>query len=318
MDRGIAGDSNRITRGTNDALGRAAAFLCAHQDEAGAWRDFVMPPGRSDAWVTAYVGRALQRLHDPELAPRLDRATTWLVEHAEPDGGWSYRAGHVASDADSTAHVLAFLAASGLGAVEGYARLLHFQFADGSFCTYDPGPEVGAWGCPHACVTPAATHALLDVVTPDHARVRDALDWIAAAGRTGLWQSYWWTTPWYACALALEVLVRGGREIDRDAIRQRLDALVGPRTVFDDAMALRCHVALGDELAAQQGRSRLLAAQNGDGSWPSVPMLRIVRRAYGEPWLEPDAGPVVRDDQRLFTTATVMHALVLARELGRS
>lgn len=294
-----------------ESLLRAAAFLCAHQDEDGAWRDFVMPPGRSDAWVTAYVGRALQRIDDGELAPRLERAATWLVEHTEDDGGWSYRAGHVPSDADSTAHVLAFLAASGRGAIEGYARLLRFQLTDGSFCTYDHSPDVGSWGASHACVTPAATHALLDVVAADHIRVRSAVDWLAAEGRDESWQSFWWTTPWYACALALEVLVRAGRAIDRETIRSRLQALGEPGSIFDQAMAVRCHAALGDEDAVARGRLLLLAAQRSDGSWPSVPMLRIVRNAYTRPWLEADAGPVVADDRRLFTTATVVHALAL-------
>src|SRR4051812_27115425 len=99
-----------------DTLRHAAAFLCAHQDEDGAWRDFVMPPGRSDAWVTAYIGRALHRIDAVDLAPKLERAAAWLLGHVEHDGGWSYRAGHVPSDADSTAHVLAFLSASGRGA----------------------------------------------------------------------------------------------------------------------------------------------------------------------------------------------------------
>lgn len=293
------------------ALRRAAAFLCAQQDDDGAWRDFVMAPGRSDCWVTAYVGRALQRLDDIELAPHLDRATSWLLAHAEDDGGWSYRAGHVPSDADSTAHVLAFLAASGHGAIEGYARLLRFQLVDGSFCTYDQSPEVGSWGASHACVTPAATHALLDVVAPDHIRVCSALDWLRDQGRDDLWQSFWWTTPWYACALALEVLVRGGRAIDDAAIGERLRALGDPQSVFDGAMALRCHAALGDAEAVARARAQLYATQLDDGSWPSVPMLRIVRNAYARPWLEADAGPVVADDRRSFTTATVIHALAI-------
>lgn len=299
-----------------ETLHRATAFLCAHQDEDGAWRDFVMPPGRSDAWVTAYVGRALQRIDDQiidgTLADRLDRAAMWLVEHTEPDGGWSYRAGHVPSDADSTTHVLAFLSASGRGAIAGYQRLLRFQFTDGSFCTYDPSPEVGTWGCSHPCVTPAAAHALLDVVAADHRCVRSALDWIDSAGRDQLWQSYWWTTPWYACALALEALVRGGRAIDRDVIRARLAVLGDPHSVFDEAMAVRCYAALGDGAAVARGRSRLCAAQSPDGSWPVVPMLRIVDRSLERPWLATgDAGPVVVDDRRLFTTATVIHALAL-------
>jgi len=297
---------------STEALHRAATFLCDHQDENGAWRDFMMPPGRSDSWVTAYIGRALQRLDDAALAPPIERAATWLLDHVEHDGGWSYRAGHVPSDADSTAHVLAFLAASGRGAISGYQRLLRFQFADGSFCTYDPSPVMGSWGVSHPCVTPAATHALLDVVAADHARVRGALDWIGEDGRDQLWQSFWWTTPWYACALALEVLVRAGRELDRDAIRSRLHALGEPRSVFDEAMAVRCHVALEDTDAVARGRSRLLATQSADGSWPVVPMLRIVYQSLNQPWLERDAGQVVVDDRRLFTTATVIHALTLS------
>ena len=200
---------------------------------------------------------------------------------------------------------------------EGYSRLLRFQLEDGSFCTYDHSPDVGSWGASHACVTPAATHSLLDVVAADHIRVCSALDWLEAEGRDELWQSFWWTTPWYACALALEVLVRAGRAIERETIRARLHELGELRSVFDEAMAVRCHAALGDADAVARGRSLLTAAQRPDGSWPSVPMLRIVRTAYTRPWLEADAGPVVADGRRLFTTATVVHALALTGKYAR-
>jgi hypothetical protein len=58
----------------------------------------------------------------------------------------------------------------------------------------------------------------------------------------------------------------------------------------------------------------LLAAQEQDGGWPSCPILRFPRPEVLAPWADPnfpemEPGSRRDDNNRLFTTATVLQAL---------
>ena len=53
---------------------------------------------------------------------------------------------------------------------------------------------------------------------------------------------------------------------------------------------------------------QLIEDQAPDGSWSSPPMLRVTRRDCLDPWKPGDPDPLFRDQNRLFTTATVIDA----------
>lgn len=289
------------------AIARAVAFLLQRQSGDGAWRDFQVAPGRSDAWVTAYVGAHLvaigQDYDDPACAGALAAAVDFLERARKPEGGWGYNA-VCPPDADSTARVLLFLyAASAPIGLRDYASLTRFALSDGAFATYRTADAYGSWCTGHADVTAVALRALLCLLSSDHILVRTGRSFLEAYLCRGHLDSYWWTTRFY---LAREVLLLFGAfelpplELSEDAGRFEL--------------ALACDVAqLSDETPRAGHYARTLAAaQLSDGSWEPSPILRVVDpRSTQIDDTYRKRSPIVIDDRAIFTTATA--AATLAR-----
>src|SRR6266446_1158594 len=95
------------------AVAAAVRLLLLNQDEDGYWRDYQLPPGRSEAWTTACVGCALFAASSYARISQspLHRAATVLLAAQRPEG-WGYNR-KTACDADSTSWVLCFLAQLG-------------------------------------------------------------------------------------------------------------------------------------------------------------------------------------------------------------
>ena len=214
-----------------DGLQRGARFLLAKQGGDGLWRDFDTPAGEASLWPTAFVGTALQSAgigHDA-----VARAADALEVAQRDDGGWGYNE-DVPSDADSTAWALLFLDRTGghERTCDRAARRLvrHQRPGSGGIATYaEPGPirrymGVGRWmpfwgWCrPHIEVTAIGARALAG---RDDAAADAAWRFVRAQQQpTGAWSSYWWTSPHYATAQAVELA--DGRS-DRAAVE------TGPR-----------------------------------------------------------------------------------------
>jgi hypothetical protein len=261
-------------------LARAAAFVLRGQDADGAWRDFALPPGPSTSWTTAYIATRLVESW-PDAGAAVGRARAFLRASVHPGHGWGYNAG-CKPDADSTACAL-------LAVPDAHPRhaaaLARFATPEGGFRTYDfitPGHE---WARPHAEVTATALRALVPVLGSDHVLIRRGVAWLATQDA-----AYWWETPAY---------------LSRELARLRLilphaPVLPAPAEVGTSAFdtALRLEVRL-DPASAEA----LLASQRPDGSWASAPILRLP---------DPYGGRtrVFADERQLFTTATVLSALV--------
>lgn len=319
------------------AIETAGRYLLAHQSEDGAWRDFSTEPGVADAWTTAYVGLSLLTLPEPARPagwePSLERSARWLETRRDRFDGWGYNA-RCPPDADSTAHAILFLRFCGLDVpLPAYARLLSFQRPDGGFATYlTPGTE-DSWAVSHPCVTPVAVHALLTALAPEDPRLAKSLAYIrsgqAGSGPqaelrsepqsglpSGLWPSFWWSTPLYSTAVNLEAVTELELGYDPSSLAEGLGA-IEPATPFERALLARCWMLLGGrgEAGSFPGFpvgslvESLCGEQSSDGSWRSAPMLRVTRRSCFAPWREPDPGPLVADQHRLFTTATVLRSL---------
>lgn len=72
------------------AVTRAVRYLMTSRDERGAWKDFFLPAGGSDVWVTAFVGYVLATTAHPEARTAAEQAWRFLELVALPEGGWSY------------------------------------------------------------------------------------------------------------------------------------------------------------------------------------------------------------------------------------
>jgi hypothetical protein len=286
------------------AAGRAVNYALDRQGSDGAWTDFDLPVGSSDAWMTAYVGAAISEVRDvvgAETVKRaedgIERAALWLARNRPYAAGWGFNAS-TGPDADSTAWALLLLAAVGAPArAEDRAWLMTLLRRDGGFATY---PRTDYWGASHADVTATVLRAL----RPDtNAGVQNAaVDWLLRHRLPdGTWPSYWWTTDSYTtfevASLLLELGFPADDVIPRDAVR-----------VERSTLAVACWAGVA---YLAKGHSDcftdLIDLQETSGGWSGGLILRVTDPACKEPWIS--ATGSVYQDSGLFTTATVLRVL---------
>lgn len=335
------------------ALNRGIRFLAARQGADGLWRDFITPAGEASHWPTGFIGAALCAAGaDVEM---LQRAASALVAGQQADGGWGYSE-CVPTDADSTACALLFLAAGGLAesreAVERASACLalHQRVDSGGVATFrlagpirrfmgvGPWLRFSGWCQPHAEVTAMAGRAWSSLQGDEQAhRALAAWRYLRASqARAGCWYPYWWTSPHYATAQALELALsigdaesafRAGAWALRAQSAEGAWSLPGaPVSCFGTAWGLSILARSGVSPVAQQRAAlRLVELQEADGGWASHPVMRIPMPSDREPdrsrwWRKaPPRGVVVQDQHRCFTTASCVAALARhqAHDAGR-
>jgi hypothetical protein len=175
----------------------------------GFWRDYELPPGKSEDWTTAWVGWCLAHAREhPAVTLALRRGARAIVSAHRP-GGWGYNREQT-PDADSTAWCLRFLVAAGAGYYpHANAEIESYLDIGGSAHTFLEG-NAGTWGDPHPDVTPVVGLALLATSASPNAvfRVRRAV--LRARSLGGIWSSFWWSSDAYATAWSVEFLARTG------------------------------------------------------------------------------------------------------------
>ncbi len=298
-------------RGAGTAMKKGINYLLARQTD-GHWRDFELPVGTADSWVTAYVLHHLAAVPPRRGPESLDRAMAdglaWLVGNRTVGGGWGYRTA-IEDDADSTALALIALRRQGCPLPEDALRFLgRCCLADGSVATFPPGhPEGGAWTKGTVDVTPIALEAMepcLSGTAVDKARRflcrRQQPD--------GTWPSYWWTTPLYATWTAASWLRPHGGIPRAQALAATLRGYC-PRDVFENALLVLSAALLDGGARLAPSVRDFASSQNSDGSWSGAPKLRLTNPKVDAPWTGIDVGPCFADLDGIFTTATVIAAL---------
>ena len=291
------------------ALRRGCDYLLASQDGDGAWRDFHLPVGVSDAWTTAFVGYALAeaatRLKWPGALDGAAPAADWLLTDRPYRRGWGYNAS-TGADADSTAYALLLLEAAWREVPDADRAWLAGRFGEEGGCaTYD-GP--GAWADAHADVTPLAYLALDRQRQAElRPRVRDYLR--RTRREDGHWPAYWWGTLHYSTYHNRLLTSRLGLNLGDGLPRIGGHPARRVESAFDLAW-----VMAGAALAAVNGSTmrglvaELLGLQRADGAWPGAANLRVTDPSCGQPWHEP-RGALYADDRGLLTTASAVRAL---------
>jgi squalene cyclase len=296
------------------ALCLSVDYILSRQHADGSWVDWELPPGQSSTWATAYVGGKLTSLDNhyrDRASSATARASQWLAGKMFPDGGWGYNE-HVDSDADSTALAILFLASAGRTVHDSsYSRLEGFQCEDGGFATFRGRPDLGSWATSHPDVTPSAVLALTTKYSTTSQSVNRGLQSVLDKRTSaGIWKSFWWTTFLYSTERSLSLFEAVRLDIDLQVTRKTL-LHTRPQNPFESALLLSSLLWLPD-IAKDEDVwplvDQLVEDQAPDGSWSSRPMLRVTRRDCLEPWKPGDPDPLFRDQNRLFTTATVMDA----------
>jgi squalene cyclase len=336
----------------DEAIALASSFLCRGRSDDQLWRDFHTLAGASLDWVTGFVSYACAA--SDQVQESVQSALNRLLFRQRPSGGWSYNE-IVPSDCDSTAWVLLAISTAQSwrpSAVMRGVRYLkaHQEQSTGGFSTYsihdgidrftgvpDPGWTAG-WLSAHPCVTGAAVQALLlHREPPESSAIQAACDYLLKEQEaSGLWRSYWWKGTAYPTYQALRALAMSRRlknEMDKAVSsllsRQNEDggwaSREGDSEAFETAFSM-LSVMLAPTMStihsARRAVSWLLDTQSDDGSWPSVPILRIpppmIRdaEAFG-PWRvdEDGTGVIISDGAHLFTSAAVVWALCVFRQV---
>ncbi len=290
------------------AAQRGLSFILAGQSADGAWRDFTLPVGQSDAWVSAFVGAQVACCSD-DAWQAAQRAADWLRANRRSDG-WGYN-GSVEPDADSTAWAALLFASLGREPAPGVLGILiRHQHEDGGISTYR---SADGWGLAHACVTAATARALAVLGAREDAR--RARRWLRAARPTGMgWSGYWWASAFYPTMVALDALADEGLEGEEHALLSASN-LGSIRSIVDLACALKMlsvsapgHPLVGELVAS------LCTYQCSDGSWPASQCLRVTHHCERAVQDGDRRGRIYSDHRRLFGTALAVGALV---EAGR-
>lgn len=274
---------------TGPAIAAASEFLLNSQSPDGAWKDFLLPAGNSNIWVTGFTGLAMAGLREQRARAAAHAAWRFLETATGEEGGWSYNP-TVPGDADSTLWCLRLADALGQSdspCAQRAARFLDTHICpDGGLATYasadpirryiglPPVVPFQGWTHSHICVTAAGAN-LADY----RARLEPYLT--AHQDDDGGWPAYWWFDREYsvseaACALPGSLAQRRAAHwaIEREP------AIAAPNA-FALAHCLRVILKSDNAAAAraslERGLSRLLEWQRADGSWQPSARLRVPR-----------------------------------------
>jgi hypothetical protein len=267
------------------------------------WRDFMLPVGSSDAWVTAYVLAKLAVGAQTNLAARRDLigpSLDWLAgQQRTKIGGWGYN-GDVPNDADSTAWAILALRGWGRDVPQTALNFLRFCRRDRGFATYPAAMSpLPGWACVAPCVSAVAFHALGEPTGSAHACFSRWTD------NSELIPAYWWASPIYTSAMILSFSDLAPSWVVR--LREKVAAF-RPAGAFERALLLECHIKLG--LPVAQLACDLIAEQGTSGVFAPSALLRLTRSEVSEPWGAIDAGPLYVDAEGVFTTATAVGVLL--------
>jgi hypothetical protein len=328
------------------ALFKGTSFLMAKRGNDGLWRDFETLAGLSSDWVTGYIQAQFNTLRKYHSPVELTHKT--LMHRQRPNGGWSFNL-RVPTDVDSTAWVLLAFSGipcwrpSAMLRATSYIKR-HVDPLTGGFCTYNEQDQIdryiGAdktltrgWLGAHTCVTSVVLQLMAS--TPsywEHEIIQKAAFFVKQQRLPSfLWSSYWWKGQGYATFHSTRALLQTRKLSYREAAKtihavlekvnlsKYSEGAGSAETLFDMAYYLRTVLMRSQDISigALEGVVHyLLENQKRDGSWPSEPILRIPRPMVKQPdtetnWRENELGTgvIIKDDNRLFTTASVLSAL---------
>lgn len=224
--------------------------------------------------------------------------------------------------------------------------LKHQSKVDGGFRTYANPREIAhymrisenisfeGWSTSQMCVTAVACKALMENNSP--VGIGEALSFIRnGQAEDGFWNPYWWSGKLYATFNCMSALKEKGASQDSESLRkaQRWIAKTQLRDggwsdsstqeeswPFSTALAIKALLVIPNLQYLEkikEGLYWLLNNQLADGSWNSNHILKIPYPSMKEPWTQNNwktdgraINAIIKDQKRLYTTATVLSALL--------
>lgn len=188
-----------------NSVKRGLDYLISQRRD-GMWvEDFGLRHGPSDVWVTAYVGRQLNKI-DPTLCRESAKR---VLDTQRSNGGFAFNS-NVEPDSDTTANAILFLEGVSFGSrysesflqnVIGRAKkfVLAHQTKSGGISAWTQGEvfkmgyEGSGWSSEHTCVS-----ALAAQVLGDEAQYMARRFLLKRQLPDGSWPAYWWPGRLYS------------------------------------------------------------------------------------------------------------------------
>ncbi|MGB8508284.1 MAG: hypothetical protein WCD76_07760 [Pyrinomonadaceae bacterium] len=286
--------------------GSALSFLLNAQQREGAWKDFLLPAGNSNVWVTGFVGSVLAALDVAEARRAALVGWRFLEGVKTRDGGWSYNPS-VPGDADSTLWGLLLGETLGVESSDSFRQASMFLERhlrdDGGIATYESPSQVRSyiglppfvsfdgWTQSHVCVTAACAN-----LETHRQRLQQYL--LQKQTDEGKWIAYWWFDDEYSTAEAVAALVGKGRTADgctaeiagcveravawaleRNEILTAVEGAAPPAFALAHTLRILARAGQSSKVrdALGKGLARLVEWQRPDGSWPPSARLRVPR-----------------------------------------
>lgn len=349
-----------LTMNIDNAIYEASCFLQSKQSRDGLWRDFETLAGSSSEWVSGFVLRALSYSECPSevIFPCL----TSLVFRQRPNGGWSYNHAVPTDCDSTAWVLMALSIAHNWrpSAIKRGIRYLerHQDEDFGGFSTYCPidgihkfikAPAMDlmkGWFSPHKCVTSVSIQSLAENNYPVSSKlIHHALQYLQLQrNKRGYWDSYWWKGYAYSTYHALRALSIC-RSISASDFKDTIQFLLSSQRpdsgwnnslnnstepsydseVFETAfmiLSLLLYPTKETLSSAERAINWLIDQQDKNGSWPTVPILKIPPPVIIDPntitkWRVNQMGTEVllEDKERIFTTSAALWALSLFRSM---
>lgn len=306
-----------LERQIDSAIRGGVRYVLARQARDGFWRDYDLPPGPSDVWATAWIGRCLCecRVQEPALRSARYRAVR-AVASAVVRGGWGYNRS-TGADADSTAWACRLFAAHNVPVAAMAAESLEAYVDTGGGAHTFRESGVGDWGGAHADVTALVGLALAEVGGPASRLIPDLRRRVISDQRTdGTWTTFWWETNAYATAWSLVFLAATVGGIPAETAALARNALGGATadasmTAMERSLLLIAWTKVDPEATATLDLlDSLLGTQLAHGEWAPSALLLVPERYPGAQASRPAANA---DGNALMTTALTCAALAAVR-----
>ncbi len=282
------------------AVARGSEALIDLQTD-GHWKDYRLPVGASDSWVTAFV------LYWSGLPTHSMQAIDWLESSRTTGAGWGFGR-QVENDADSTALSIIDLRRAGRRVPRGALTFLRACLVpSGGAATFPvTWSDHGAWTSANAEITPVVMAALGRPHQRELGLARRYMDGTHETSGPG-WPNYWWLTQLYAALLAVTYGYASQAHLTQ--LRSHLSS-VEPANAFETALGLRIALNLGSASLAARFAARLIDEQMRDGRWPGSAVLRLPDPTGSVQGA--GTAPTYIDEGGVVTTAMAVGALHMA------
>jgi hypothetical protein len=296
----------------------------------------------TDTWATGFI---LSYLHEFDtknglIRSNIQKGCNFLLNTKE-DLLWGYNQSWI-EDTDSSTFALLALSNHELFPIKSFHSWLSLQKSSGGFSTYfdekalassinkEIDYNVDGWIKDHVCVSAAALY-LLSILKSDQSIDKQRLALInfikKAQLSSGLWESYWWTSPIYSTTYIIKAATRLDDKALKNAVEKSLNGLFelqNSNGSFGDQFTEESPFYTGLVVEAccssisyfEAFKNEIEIAvdwlrnnQTTDGTWKGTPALRMPSPEITTPedistWIEETKGLNIRVNEinRLFST----------------